>query len=643
MAPARGSRPPILNPGTLIGGYRVDSVIGHGGMGVVYEATQLSLKRKIALKLLASHLSDDQRFRERFRREGELQARLDHPHIVTVHEAGESDHGLFLAMRMVRGPRLKDLILDRDLDAQRTVNILSPIADALDAAHEEGLIHRDVKPQNILVGGRDHAFLADFGLTKLPGERSITETGQFMGTLDYVAPEQIVGEKPTTRTDVYAFGAVLCECLTGSVPYLRENEAAVLYAHLSDTPPRLSERESLLPAELDDVIARALAKEPGDRQASAGELMDEVEDVLGGRRLRAIRQPRPVVSPATARAESAPTEEIADPDPDDEATERIPTPGPAADTTQPAARRRGPQPARRALVPLAALVVLGAGAGAAAGALTADSGSERRVVQSSAVGIDLPSDWKGRPEPLPGMKLHGAVGGSDGDRGIMAGVARDVAPSLLPAAFERHVAGAPPGPGEPVRIAGVDARVQSALPLRDDDRRVTVYSVPTTEGASIVACYAPMDGDLGAACDQAAGTLRVRRGEPFPVSPDPDYGDGVNQAMRFVQTKRRVLRQRLGKARTRFQQSEAADRLADAFTGGQKRIARLEPSGATASANADLRKALRNTANAYRHLERSATAADGAGFARAVLEVRDTEAHVQGALDALRPLGYTIL
>jgi serine/threonine protein kinase len=265
LSPKQRTRPPFLEHGTRIGGYEVNRVIGQGGMGIVYEAMQLSLKRKIALKLLAPHLSDDPRFRERFRREGELQGRLDHPHIVTVHEAGESPYGLFLAMRMVRGPRLKDLVLARELNADRTVRILGPIADALDAAHEEGLIHRDVKPQNILVGGRDHAFLADFGLTKLPGERSLTETGQFMGTLDYVAPEQIVGEPPTTRTDVYSFAAVLCECLTGSVPFLRENEAAVLYAHLSDDPPRLSEREPKLPSELDDVVIRALAKEPGER------------------------------------------------------------------------------------------------------------------------------------------------------------------------------------------------------------------------------------------------------------------------------------------------------------------------------------------------------------------------------------------
>src|SRR3954470_22281717 len=175
----------LLDRGTIVSGYRIDDVIGHGGMGVVYEATQISLNRTVALKLLAAHLSDDPLFRERFRREGLLQAQLDHPHIVTVHEAGESEYGLFLAMRMIRGPRLKDLIVTGELDAGRTFRLLRTIADALDFAHESGLIHRDVKPQNMLVGARDHAYLADFGLTKLPDSESLTGSGHFVGTIDY--------------------------------------------------------------------------------------------------------------------------------------------------------------------------------------------------------------------------------------------------------------------------------------------------------------------------------------------------------------------------------------------------------------------------------------------------------------------------
>ena len=254
-----------LEKGTTLAGYQVSGILGQGGMGVVYEATQISLNRTVALKVLAPHLSDDISFRERFRREGQIQAGIDHDHIVTVYEAGESEHGFFIAMRLIRGPNLKDMIVARQLDPGRTLRILSPIADALDMAHDAGLIHRDIKPQNILVGGRDQAFLADFGLTKATGEQSLTRTGQFVGTFDYISPEQIKGDRATTQSDVYSLAAVLYECFTGVVPYPKDSEAAVLYAHMADPPPKITDHRPELPATLDEVIATGMAKEPAER------------------------------------------------------------------------------------------------------------------------------------------------------------------------------------------------------------------------------------------------------------------------------------------------------------------------------------------------------------------------------------------
>ena len=249
-------------------------------MGVVYRATQLSLNRVAALKVLAAEFSEDPAFRERFRREGQLQAAIDHPHIVTVYEAGETEHGLFLAMRVVKGPTLKDLILAKELDEGRTLRVLTQVADALDAAHDVGLIHRDVKPQNILLDTRDNAYLADFGLTKAPGESGLTEEGQFVGTIDYVSPEQARGEPATNASDVYALAGVLCECLTGEVPFPRQAEAAVLFAHLTEPAPRLSEQRPDLPAALDDVVARGMAKDPNSRPRSATDLMAEAARAL---------------------------------------------------------------------------------------------------------------------------------------------------------------------------------------------------------------------------------------------------------------------------------------------------------------------------------------------------------------------------
>jgi hypothetical protein len=286
-----------LDKGTNIAGYRIEGVLGQGGMGVVYEATQLSLNRTVALKLLAGQLGDDPAFRERFRREGLLQAQIDHPNIVTVYEAGDTDEGLFLAMRLVRGPNLKDMIVARELDAGRSLRILTPVADALDAAHAQGLIHRDIKPQNILVTGRDHAYLADFGLTKAPGEKSLTKTGQFVGTLDYISPEQIRGLPASKQSDIYALAAVLYECLSGVVPYPKDSEAAVLYAHMSDDPPLVTEARPELPSALDDVIRKAMSKKPEERHASASELMRDAEEAFSRKTRAAMTPPGPIETP----------------------------------------------------------------------------------------------------------------------------------------------------------------------------------------------------------------------------------------------------------------------------------------------------------------------------------------------------------
>ncbi|MBV9803327.1 MAG: serine/threonine protein kinase [Solirubrobacterales bacterium] len=270
----------MLAEGTIVSGYRVDGMLGEGGMGAVYQATQLSLNRVVALKLLAANLGDDPGFRARFEREGQVQAGLDHDHIVPVYEAGQSEYGLFLAMRLIPGPTLKQLIIDDSLDPRRSVRILTQVAHALDAAHRAGLIHRDIKPQNILIGERDHAFLADFGLIKAPDEARLTGTGQFIGTIDYVAPEQIQGEPATPASDIYALTGVLYECLTGEVPFPKPSEAATLHAHVMHPPPTVSERRPDLPPALDGVVAQGMAKDPWSRPSLAGELIQAASRAL---------------------------------------------------------------------------------------------------------------------------------------------------------------------------------------------------------------------------------------------------------------------------------------------------------------------------------------------------------------------------
>ena len=350
----------MLERGTTIAGYRIDGVLGQGGMGTVYEATQLSLDRVVALKLLAAHLSDDVGFRERFRREGQVQARLEHPHIVTVYEAGETEHGLFIAMRLVRGRTLKNLITTRELDVGRTLKILTPVADALDEAHAIGLIHRDIKPQNVLVGDRDHAFLADFGLTKGTTETSLTKTGHFVGTFDYIPPEQINGERATAASDIYSLAGVLYECLTGEVPYPKPAEAAVLYAHVADPPPRPTDQRPDLPPHLDEVVGRGMAKDPAARYSSASELIQDVRSSFPAHRqevepgptgvTRTTASPRPAAPPhpdLTAPAPTTPPGGPAAPPPAAAPpAQRAPAAPAARAPVAPAAPERRPPPAR---------------------------------------------------------------------------------------------------------------------------------------------------------------------------------------------------------------------------------------------------------------------------------------------------------
>lgn len=271
----------MLAPDTVIGDYRIVGILGRGGMAVVYEAVHGSLERRVALKVLGPELGSDPAFVARFRREGRLQASLDHPHIVTVYEAGESDHGLFLAMRLIRGATLAALASEGRLDAGRALRLLRQVAEALDAAHSAGLVHRDVKPHNVLVGADDDAYLADFGLTRFGAGVTLTGADSMAGTLAYLAPEIIAGDPPTPASDRYAFAALAFECLAGGELFPYRTPAAVMYAHTSEDPPRISERRDELPGSLDDVFANALAKDPRRRPATAAGLVDSLEQALG--------------------------------------------------------------------------------------------------------------------------------------------------------------------------------------------------------------------------------------------------------------------------------------------------------------------------------------------------------------------------
>jgi Protein kinase domain len=275
--------------GTEFAGYRIEALLGRGGMSVVYRAENARLGNMVALKLLAEELADDESFRERFVRESRTAARLNHPNIVTIYDAGDEDGVLYIAMRYVQGDLKQLLTRDGALPVANALGIVAQVGSALDAAHARGLLHRDVKPANILLdassepGGAPHAYLADFGLTKhLESRSGITASGQFVGTIDYMSPEQIEGREVDGRTDIYSLGCVLFECLSGTTPFRRETEVAVLWAHMRDEPPPVSDVRPELPGAVDLVIARAVAKDPANRYSNGRELVDELRSALEG-------------------------------------------------------------------------------------------------------------------------------------------------------------------------------------------------------------------------------------------------------------------------------------------------------------------------------------------------------------------------
>jgi serine/threonine-protein kinase len=282
-----GAMPPDPRLGTDLGPFHIESLIGRGGMGVVYLATHTGLERRVALKLLTPDYADDEGFRARFLRESKLAASIDHPNIIPVYDAGEIDGTFYLAMRYVEGVDLESRLRAGPLAPREAVHLLAQVASALDAAHEAGLVHRDVKPANVLIATRksvdraDHAYLTDFGLTKHRGSQSgLTQAGGFIGTLEYIAPEQIEGRTVDGRADQYALAAIAVGCLTGEPPFPRESDVATINAHLHDPPPSVHERRPELPGGVDAVISRGLAKRPDDRYPDCKAFVDELRTAL---------------------------------------------------------------------------------------------------------------------------------------------------------------------------------------------------------------------------------------------------------------------------------------------------------------------------------------------------------------------------
>jgi serine/threonine protein kinase len=280
--------PTLPMVGEEFAGYVLRSVLGRGGMSVVFQAENPRLGSVVALKVLAPDLAADDVFRARFLQESRIAAALSHPNVIPIFDTGPHDGLLYIAMRYVAGSDLRSVLKARGhLDPEQTLTLIGQAGRALDAAHRAGLVHRDIKPANFLIergadNEPDHVYLADFGITKNALSRSgLTETGQFVGTIDYIAPEQIQGKQVDGRADIYSLGCVLYECLTGRVPFQKDLDAAVIWAHVEELPAPPSTIRPELPAAIDDVIAKALAKDPNDRYQTSRELVEAARAAFG--------------------------------------------------------------------------------------------------------------------------------------------------------------------------------------------------------------------------------------------------------------------------------------------------------------------------------------------------------------------------
>ena len=384
-----------------IGAYVLGEVIGRGGMGVVYRATHVHLGREVALKLLAPQLSGNDEFRRRFLRESRLAAQLDHPNVITVYDAGDFNGTLYIAMRFVEGIDLSQLLREQGrLEPLKAVSLLEQVAAALDVAHEHGLVHRDVKPANVMIAS-GRCYLTDFGLTKQATEdaasAALTRTGSFLGTLRYAAPEQIEGREITAQTDLYALGCVLHECLTGAPPFDKDSEVALLYAHLSEPPPPPSKIRSDLPVAIDGVVAKALAKAPQDRYRTCGELMSAARAALTAQAGQTmIAQPPAPPAPPTLAAQppAPPTAEVAE----------------AAETVAPVGRRGS----RRVVLLAVGAALLAAAIAVIVLATGGGSGKGARSLSAAATTVGNSPDGIAHPVGNAGQGIVWVANAGDG-------------------------------------------------------------------------------------------------------------------------------------------------------------------------------------------------------------------------------------
>jgi serine/threonine-protein kinase len=602
----------VIPAGTPVGTYLIKSVLGGGGVATVYQATDEE-GQTVALKVLNENLSDDEVVLVRFHREGAMRGKLEHPHIVQVFEAKHSDYGLYIAMQLIgKGETLDNLLLNKDLEPwrqlkkalepDRAIELLTPIADALDYANSKEYIHRDVKPSNILLSEEGPLYLTDFGIAKSMADRPITRTGPSPGSPGYASPEQVKGKRLTSRSDVYSFAAVLFKSLTGEVPI---PAAKGRRFRRRGRLPLATSKNAALPPAIDDVLAKGLARRPRRRYQSATHLIQEAEKAL--------------------------ERDVAD--------------SPAA--AQPVSGSRS--------VSLC-LVLLGLSFGLGLGLGVASSGSNEAKDPVTAVGtgvqISVPPEWRSEPSsteaavswtPSP-FSFAPPVGSNAGPRLVSAGVSSAVGPTLLPAVL-RHEWRRNGGRRTAVVLGSLQAYRYAGMEVPGSSDSVTVFVAPTSRGVATVACLLPPGGRERPAahlCDDIASTMKLRRGRGFRLGPALGLAKALRRRIALLEEGRKAALAQMGKASSADGQASAAAKLTKAFKDAARGIAVVRIPSQSASAKEAILVSLRAARDASNRVADAAAREDGAGYAAASTELKEAEADLSDRLRALKRLGYAV-
>lgn len=640
----------FVQVGSIFAGHRIDAVIGQGGMGIVYRATHLGLDREVALKVISPALASDPSFRERFKRESRTAGRLNHPHIVRIYDAGEDQSLLYITMELVEGSDLRDLIRERGrLSESLSVDLINQIGEALDAAHSRGLVHRDVKPANVLVqrkGADIHAFLTDFGLTRhVTSAGGITRTGQWVGTLDYVAPEQIQGETVNPGADTYALACVLFESLAGEVPFPRDNDVAKMWAQVNEDPPLLTERVPKLNPELAKVVRRAMSKDPTKRYETTGEFAVAARESLQ-KKPRGLRKSeddsgRTRISTKRAGAAATGAGAAKGGDRGDQTREHGKTDLQDTKPLTPETRRRW-----WGLVAILGVLALVAGVLIGGGG----NGSDSATASSANLQLDHGPEWN----------VYLGSGGVEG-LNLADPVALDLAElNGLGVLRAGKVTGAEPG-DDPLPQALRDrfnkAPEREFLSINDNTwigyRGMTraesgrsslfVAMLPTNKGYQGFACEAPVVPPVSfeQQCDGVASTLRLKDAEAVDPGPDPElaklFGNMFETLSKVQNSAAKGLR-----ADSSDQQAKAARRISEAYKTQAEKLDEYTPRPQDVQAVAGLQNSLKNLSTGYGNLAKAAEQENSGAYSRARDSIRQANRQYRKAIAALRANGYEI-